>query len=173
MGAFMDWNNLAGALSRIGLTLLGSAIGGPAGTVVTTVGPQILDALGVRSPAEAVRTIEAHPDASRARLEPIERENREWLRDVLLAEAAHLRATTEAEHREAWWAWAWRPAMMWLIAFFWLWSIVLAPLVNAFVPTFGLPAPPYEMLMGLSTLYLALYMGGHTLKAVYGGKAAS
>ncbi|MEO0861123.1 MAG: 3TM-type holin [Pseudomonadota bacterium] len=99
------------------------------------------------------------------------------IRDVETGEAAELIAvyaeeadarlallSAESAETEPRWKSAWRPAMMYLIGFFWLWSIIIVP-VSA---TFGiaLDVPDLGLLMQLTLVYLSLYMGGHTVKAV-------
>jgi hypothetical protein len=51
---------------------------------------------------------------------------------------------------------------MWLIGFFWLWSLVVLPMLNG-VFRLGVPLPPFDSLMALTGIYMALYMGGHTV----------
>ncbi len=67
--------------------------------------------------------------------------------------------------KESAWSWAWRPATMWLIAAFWLWSLVFVPIVNALA---GAQIPVFlQELTWFTTAYMALYMGGHTAKEVF------
>ena len=63
------------------------------------------------------------------------------------------------------WTWAWRPAWMWLLALFWSYGLMLRPLTNA---AFGwsIEALDAGMLMTVTTVYVGLYMGGHTIKDV-------
>jgi hypothetical protein len=58
------------------------------------------------------------------------------------------------------WTWAWRPAWMYFLMAAWGWTLLAIALQ---VPAIDLP-----MLMTLTGAYLALYMGGHTLKDVAG-----
>lgn len=55
----MDWSAIAGTLSTMGLTALGTAVGGPAGGVF---GKAIADALGVSPTPEAVQQAIASSD---------------------------------------------------------------------------------------------------------------
>jgi len=72
-------------------------------------------------------------------------------------------ALLQAEQKGPWWGWAWRPLMMWLLAFLWLWTIVLLHVANAF---WRIALPPVDLgvLLSLTGIYMALYMGGHTVK---------
>lgn len=72
-------------------------------------------------------------------------------------------ALLQAEHKGSWWGWAWRPFMMWLLAFLWLWNIVILHVANA-IWRIALPPTDFTVLLGLTSVYMALYMGGHTLK---------
>ncbi len=68
-----------------------------------------------------------------------------------------------AEQRGPWWGWAWRPLMMWLLAFLWLWTVVILHVCNA-VWRIALPPIDLGVLLSLTGIYMALYMGGHTVK---------
>jgi len=72
-------------------------------------------------------------------------------------------ALLQAEQKGPWWGWAWRPFMMWLLAFLWLWNIVILHVANA-VWRIALPPTDFTVLLSLTATYMALYMGGHTIK---------
>lgn len=76
-------------------------------------------------------------------------------------------ATLAAEQDEPLWARMWRPGGMYLIGFLWLWNAVILHVANA-IFKIALPPMPWDILMGLSSLYFALYMGGHTVKDLVG-----
>jgi hypothetical protein len=76
-------------------------------------------------------------------------------------------AAMEQDAKGPIWSWAWRPAGMWGLGVLWFWSVIVLHIANA-VFKIALPQPPYDILMGLTALYLALYMGGHTVKDVAG-----
>lgn len=59
------------------------------------------------------------------------------------------------------WKWLW----MYLLAVFWSWAIIVQPLVNWFAGA-DMRLVDLGTLMGLTTIYLGLYMGGHTIKDV-------
>lgn len=65
------------------------------------------------------------------------------------------------------WTWAWRPAWMWLLAFIWTYALVLRPLVNASLSA-SIEGIDTSTLLMLTSAYLALYMGGHTAKNIFG-----
>jgi hypothetical protein len=68
-----------------------------------------------------------------------------------------------------WITWFWRPGMMYLLGFLWFWAIFGSPVTNAIIED-DMPAIDTSTLLGVTSLYLALYMGGHTVKKVFGGK---
>lgn len=74
-------------------------------------------------------------------------------------------ALLQAEQAAGGWQSAWRPGWMYLLGFFWLWNIVALHVLNA-IYKIALPPVPYDILMGLTGIYLSLYMGGHTVKDV-------
>lgn len=63
------------------------------------------------------------------------------------------------------WTWGWRPGWMWLLAFLWLYALVLRPLVNA---AFGAAIEAFDIatLLTLTGIYTTAYLGGHTVKDV-------
>jgi len=66
------------------------------------------------------------------------------------------------------WTWGWRPGWMWLLAFVWLYALILRPLTNA---AFGaaIEAVDLTILMTLTGVFTGLYMGGHTAKNIVSG----
>lgn len=73
------------------------------------------------------------------------------------------KAQLAAEAAEPLWMRAWRPAGMYLLGLFWIWSVIIVHVVNAAAGT-ALPPVPLEGLVQISGLYMGLYMGGHTIK---------
>lgn len=67
-------------------------------------------------------------------------------------------------------AWAWRPFWMYLLGFLWVWAIVVCHVLNA-IFKIALPQPDLTVLLSVTGLFLALYMGGHTVKTVFGARA--
>lgn len=68
-----------------------------------------------------------------------------------------------AEQSDPAWMRAWRPAGMYLLGFLWLWQVVGLHVLNAVFKT-ALPPADWAALMTLTSLYMGLYMGGHTVK---------
>ncbi len=73
----------------------------------------------------------------------------------------------KSEQADPEWMRAWRPGWMYLLGFLWLWNLVLLHIANAFWKT-ALPPQPTDVLLGLTSLFLALYMGGHTVLRALG-----
>jgi hypothetical protein len=161
------WNVLAGPLANVGLNILGGIIGGKAGPIVTTVSGAVLKELGVTTPEQAVRRIEADPEAV-ARLARLEAERGPEWAAVALAEqrTAQLLADRESEHSGfAYW---WRPGGMYLNLYLWLQNTMLTPVLFNGVLKLQVPTVPWEHLIAFTALYRGLYMGGHTVKAIFG-----
>lgn len=141
--------------------LLSKRIGEKDGPFASIVIKAIADRVGV--PAEDLpkavedqpgRVIEAMREVDKAAPDMIAT----YDRDLQLA-------TLEAEQDEPVWMRAWRPAGMYLLGFLWLWNSVLLHVANA-IWKIALPPMPFADLIQLSGLYMALYMGGHTVKDV-------
>ncbi|MCB1395927.1 MAG: hypothetical protein KDJ98_08135 [Rhodobacteraceae bacterium] len=150
---------------QIGVPLVGQVlsrrIGGANAQLATDVVGAIARRLGV-SPAEA----EALVDTDQGRVIDAMRQTEADMPEVIALHAAALEeqfALLQAEQRGPWWGWAWRPLMMWLLAFLWLWTVVLLHVANA-VWRIALPPIDTGALLSLTGLYMALYMGGHTIK---------
>lgn len=164
------WTILAGPLANAGLTILGGIIGGRAGPVVTTVGGAVLKELGVTTPEQAVRKIESDPEAI-ARLDRLEAERGPEWAAVALAEqrAAELLANRESE--QGGFAYWWRPGGMYLNLYLWLQNTMLTPVLFNGILKLQVPMIPWEHLIAFTALYCGLYMGGHTVKAIFGERA--
>jgi hypothetical protein len=74
-------------------------------------------------------------------------------------------AVLAAEKGEPLWVRAWRPGWMYLLGAFWMWNIIILHIANARWKI-ALPPAPWDVLMSLTGVFMALYMGGHTLKDV-------
>tara|TARA_R110002124_G_scaffold284368_1_gene461524 strand:- start:39768 stop:40286 length:519 start_codon:yes stop_codon:yes gene_type:complete len=68
-----------------------------------------------------------------------------------------------AEMKEPLWTWAWRPLGMYGLGVLWFWNVIALHAFNAWLKIALPPTDPF-VLMQLSGLYMALYMGGHTFK---------
>ena len=150
---------------NVGLPLVGQVlsrrIGGQNAALATEMAGAVARRLGVT--ADALDGL-AEADQPRviAALREVEAAAPEMLALHLAAlEGQH--ALLMAETRGPWWGWAWRPAMMWLLAGLWLWNIVILHVANA-IWRIALPVTDLGVLLSLTGIYMALYMGGHTVK---------
>ncbi len=163
----MSWGMLAGPLVDAGLTILGTAIGGPAGTIATTVGKAVAKSIGVSTPEAVEEAIRTDPKAveTLARLEA-ERAD-EWL--ALAKAGQELQAMlAEREGEQGFFAWGWRPAMSWLVVAIVANQFLAAPVINA---ALGADlAAPYEHVLGVAAIWLTIYGGGHTVKSIFGNR---
>ncbi|MDB5658334.1 MAG: hypothetical protein JWS10_949 [Cypionkella sp.] len=143
--------------------LLSGKIGDQNGQLTSAVVQAIADRIGV-PPAELPKAMEEMPGRVIEAMRAVETAAPEMIaaydRDLQLQ-----LATLAAEQDEPTWMRAWRPAGMYLLGFLWLWNTVLLHIANAIWKT-ALPPMPFSDLIQLSGLYMALYMGGHTVKDV-------
>lgn len=129
--------------------------------LITDVIGSVANRLGV-SPAEA----EAMTETDRPRVVDALRQVEAQAPELIALHAAALEgqfALLQAEQRGPWWGWAWRPAFMWLLAFLWLWTVVILHVANA-IWRIALPPIDPGVLLSVTGIYAALYMGGHTVK---------
>lgn len=82
---------------------------------------------------------------------------------IVVAETQAREAILLAEIAKGGWQAAWRPGWMILLAFLWLWNIVVLHVINA-VAKIALPQMDLMILLQLTVVIAGLYMGGHTVK---------
>lgn len=76
-------------------------------------------------------------------------------------------ALLQAETREGFWQSFWRYGWMYLLAIFWIWRIIIGPIANQRIGSVGgveIGMIDVATLMTLTSWFMALYMGGHTVK---------
>lgn len=161
---------LAGLAAQAGIKMvekvLTKRLGDESGQVASDLVAHIAKQAGVL-PGDLERTAEAEP----GRVIEAMRSAEPFVPEMLTHELEMFRARLAAEETEPYWMRAWRPGMMYLIGFLWLWNIVALHVANA-IWKIALPPAPWDVLMTLTGTYAALYMGGHTvLRAI--GKAGS
>jgi hypothetical protein len=162
----MDWTSLGKQVIALGAPTIGAALGGPVGA---QVGGVLAAILGVEaSPAAIGEAVTADPGVVQATEAAPPADLSAWL-STHAAMAAAL-ATSEVA-RPSFFAWGWRPAFSWLTAFLWAWTAVVRPVVVSLTGV-SIEAVPYDHLVGFSGLWLAIYGGGHTVKAIFAGKGA-
>lgn len=117
--------------------------------------PEALDALAEANPG---RVIDAMRQVERVAPEIIAAYDRDLQLQL---------AMLQAEQGEPTWHRAWRPGWMYLLGFLWLWNLVLLHVANA-IWKVSLPPLPTTDLLALTGMFLALYMGGHTVLRLMG-----
>jgi hypothetical protein len=155
-------------LTQAGAPILKNLIRRHAGAGTADIAEDVIDALsgslGVQPTPEAIA--EAHkadPATVEATIRDLEASQTErWLS---LQEAAIKRQfdlltlETKAGGLKDSWRWGW----MWLLAGFWTWQVIAT--------AFDVPTLDAAILMTLTTWFISLYMGGHTIKEL--GKSVS
>jgi len=158
----LDWISVGKQIVAAGAPTIGGALIGPLGAQIGSV---LATALGVEPTPEAVGgAVAADPGKVVAVDASPGADLTGWL--AIHAQMAAGLATSEAA-RESWFAWGWRPAMSWLLIAMWAWAIILLPVIDA-VWKLGIPAPPYDQILAFAGIWLTIYGGGHTLKAIMG-----
>jgi hypothetical protein len=141
---------------------LSEKLGGPLATEVLR---GIADRAGV-SPAALDDAARDQPDLIRQAIAETEARAPE----IIALQEAELDAKLaifESERTEPVWVRAWRPLGMYGLGLLWFWNVIFLHVANAYWKI-ALPPMPFEHLMGISALYMTLYMGGHTIKDVAG-----
>ncbi|SOC19537.1 hypothetical protein [Rhodobacter maris] len=141
--------------------IIANKFGDGAGQLAGDVLGAIADQVGV--PVDQLdQAAEDQPAVVTQALQAVEARSPELI--ALYAAGLELqKAQLAAEAGEPAWMRAWRPAGMYLLGLFWLWSVIVVHIVNAAAGT-TLPPVPLDQLVQISGLYMGLYMGGHTIK---------
>lgn len=151
----------SGVIKDIISAQLGPSIGGLAGTVVDT----IAGSLGVEPgeipslPADQIDAAVTVADNDKEIIQ-LYIEQQKLTNSLLLA---------EMNNSESLWTWAWRPAWMWFLMLAWFYALLAAPIVSGMTGV-GFAIPDLSVLVSLTITFLALYMGGHTAKDIWGKK---
>lgn len=145
--------------------LLSRKLGDQGGQLASEVIRAIATRAGV-GPEEVEALAEVDPPRALDAMREVERQSPE----LLALYAAGVQGQfdlLQAEQADPAWMRAWRPGWMYLLGFLWLWNLVLLHIANAFWKI-ALPPQPTDVLLGLTSLFLALYMGGHTVLRALG-----
>lgn len=163
---------IAGIAAKVGAELVGKIVGkqfGPAGgELAETVVNSVAEKLGV----EPDQIIDQPDEDLRDAVLQVEGEAPE----IVALWSKGLQGQFEllqSETREGFWQSAWRSGWMYLLAVFWIWRIIIGPAVDYWLAASGYPSiqmVDYAVLLTLTTWFISLYMGGHTVKTL--GKTA-
>ena len=158
---------LIGLAVQLGLPsiekILSRKVGGKNGQLATEIVQAIANRAGV-----SVDDLDSAAEANQPRVVDAMRDVERMSPEMISLYTVGLEgqfALLQAEQAAGGWQSAWRPGWMYLLGFFWLWNIVALHVLNA-IYKIALPPMPYDILMGLTGIYLSLYMGGHTVKDV-------
>lgn len=155
--------------TQIGLPMVKAILERRLGPANGRLASDVLEAVAARAgvaPDKLEELAESTPGVVLDAMREVERMTPE----MLAAYDADLRlnlATIEAEKSDPAWARAWRPGWMYLLGFLWLWNLVILHVLNA-IWKIALPPLPTTDLLALTGMFLALYMGGHTVLRLMG-----
>ena len=152
-----------------GLTIIRNVLtdklGGQGGELASLVVSEIAKRAGVE-PEELEALADSNPGVVIDAMRDVEKISPELVA-LYAHEVQYQLARLEAEQTEPYWMRAWRPGMMYLLGFFWLWNIFLLHVSNA-IWKIALPPAPWDILIALTGMFTGLYMGGHTLLRALG-----
>lgn len=154
---------LLGSVARVGAPILKGIITTAAGPIAGTLAGSVIDSIAEKVGGDISAVSPGDLDAAVAATEAETPELiRAWTESQHLAQELQLAEM----NKESFWVWAWRPFWMWLLAFLWFYAIVAQPIISVFLPMALIPVDT-SVLMALTGAYLALYMGGHTVKSIW------
>lgn len=154
---------LIGVATKIGAPLVKSILERKVGGKAGEIGGVVIDAIAGRAGV----SVERLPDLPQPKLEDAVRGVEGDVPELIQLYAQGLTGQFEllqAEQSEAWYQSAWRWGWMYLLAVFWTCFLIVFPLLSAFGTEVERIDP--AILLTLTTWFISLYMGGHTLKAL-------
>jgi hypothetical protein len=155
--------------TQVGLPMVEAILARRLGPDNGRLAADVLGAVAKRAGVEP-DGLEALVETTPGRVAEAMRDVEQMAPHIVAAYEADLRlsiATIEAEKGEPVWVRAWRPGWMYLLGFLWLWNLVLLHVSNA-IWKIVLPPLPTTDLLALTGMFLALYMGGHTVLRLMG-----
>lgn len=162
---------LIGIAAEIGAPLvrdiLARKIGGKNAELAETVVTAIASRAGVPAEqlGEAARADDGRAGQVRDAIRAVNAELAPHLVALHEAELETKLKIFEAEQEEPALARLWRPMGMYFTFLLWAWNVMILHVANAWW-RIALPPTPWDVLLAWTGLYLSLYMGGHTVKAV-------
>ncbi len=160
----MDFAALGAQLIKLGAPILGTAIGGPLGGTVGSVLAQTFGAAN-ETPEAISAAVQADPEAA-DKLKTLETERSdEWISVIKTGQELSAQLAT-TESTQGGFAYNWRPALSWMIIAIIGQSFLVAPWVRGLLSVDV--GTPYDQVLGVSAIWLTIYGGGHTVKAIFG-----
>lgn len=169
---------LGSILAQAGAPILKSIIDKTIGTKNGAIAGKVIDAISTELsiPATEEAIVEKYnedPVSTGSAIQAVEENNKaEWLAYLEGANATRAEMIAREDNRESWFAWAWRPAMSWLIIFMFVWSFFIVPVLNATLG-YAIPIISPEDITQFAGIWLVIYGGGNTVKTVFGPRGAS
>ncbi len=159
---------LAELAAKVGAPIIKDILEQQVGGKLSEVGGQVIDVIAANAGTNAEglpEIIKTAPETVDAAILAAEANHGDrWLEMVQAANEAQFKLAL-AETEKGGWTSAWRPLWMYLIGFFWFCLIVLVPVINLFLPPPGITlVVSIATVLTLTSWFLALYMGGHTIK---------
>lgn len=150
----------------IGAPLIAKIVAGKFGPAGGALAETVIKTVAEKAGVEP----DALPDVDRSTLEAAVAATEDQAPELLALYMAGVEgqfALLQAETKEGFWQSFWRYGWMYLLAVFWIWRIIVGPIVNQRLESAGnYPIDLVELavLMTLTSWFMALYMGGHTIK---------
>ena len=153
---------LAGIAAKVGAPLVKQILERKLGPVGGELAGNVIDMVAEKVGVSVDTLPDQSPDILGAAIQEVEHEAPEML-ELWSQGLTGQFALLEAETKQGGWVSAWRWGWMYLLGFFWIWRIVLLPIVNA---AFGsnIETIDFAVLLTLTAWFISLYMGGHTVK---------
>jgi hypothetical protein len=156
---------LLGLATDVGAPLVKSILENKIGAGNTAMVETVVKSIA----ANAGVTVEALPDLAAANPQVVQQailQTEEITPEYVQLYSAGLAnqfALLQAETAEGPWQSGWRWGWMYLLAFLWVWRIVVLPVVNAALGA-SIEAIDLGIMLTLTSWFIAMYMGGHTVK---------
>lgn len=161
---------IAAAATRVGANMVkavvGQALGAGAGEIAGGLAGSVIDKIAGRAGVEPA----ALPDLADREPEILEnavRDTEAAMPELIALWQAGLAgqfALAQTEAKEGFLQSFWRPAWMYLLAIFWVWRIMALPVLNRVFGGTPIELVDFAVLLTLTSWFMALYMGGHTIK---------
>lgn len=170
----MDWKAIGGQLAKIGLPLLGGALGGPGGVLI---GKGVAAALGLGENATAEQTAAALGNMTGEQLVAIRALEADLAKAQIVADSARDAGQVElikGDQKQGLFDRGWRPGSGWVCLFGLAYTFVLRPLLPWVLQVCGVATPVlppidtgelFVLLLGM------LGLGGLRTKEKLAGKA--
>ena len=154
----MDWKSIGGQLAKIGLPLLGGALGGPGGALL---GKSLASALGLGQDATPEQTATALGNMTGEQLVAIRAIEADLAKETLKSETNLALAQIDLNKTEAQqpgiYKGGWRPATGWICVAGLGYTFLLRPLLPWILQVMGVQTP---ILPAIDTMELLVLLGG-------------